>query len=57
LLTIHKRIANKRRCPCGSGNRAGRCHNKKLNLWRTRLGRRFCKGVLNELLMQLAAGR
>jgi hypothetical protein len=26
-----KRIANKRPCPCGSGSRLGRCHNKRVN--------------------------
>jgi hypothetical protein len=26
-----KRIANKRPCPCGSGSRLGRCHNRRVN--------------------------
>ena len=26
-----KRIANKRPCPCGSGTRLGRCHNRRVN--------------------------
>jgi hypothetical protein len=26
-----KRIANKRPCPCGSGMRLGRCHNRRVN--------------------------
>lgn len=31
LLGMKKRIANKRHCPCGSGRRVGRCHNRHLN--------------------------
>jgi hypothetical protein len=30
LLSLRKRIANKKRCPCGKG-RLGRCHNRQLN--------------------------
>jgi hypothetical protein len=29
-----KRIANKRPCPCGSGTRLGRCHNRRVNSFR-----------------------
>ena len=29
-----KRIANKRSCPCGSGMRLGRCHNRRVNALR-----------------------
>jgi SEC-C motif len=32
-----KRIANKRPCPCGSGIRLGRCHNRKVNALRGKL--------------------
>ena len=31
LLSVKKRIANKRPCPCGSGRRVGRCHHRFLN--------------------------
>jgi len=29
-----KRVANKRSCPCGSGTRLGRCHNRRVNTLR-----------------------
>lgn len=32
-----KRIANKRSCPCGSGMRLGRCHNRRVNALRLAL--------------------
>lgn len=35
LLGMKKRIANKHPCPCGSGRRLGRCHNRVLNPLRT----------------------
>lgn len=41
LISMKKRQANKRSCPCGSGLRAGRCHNRKLNMLRDKLGRRW----------------
>ena len=41
LLALKKRIANKRPCPCGSGRRLGRCHNRMLNRWRNRHGRQW----------------
>ncbi len=33
-LSQKKRIANKRPCPCGSGMRLGRCHNRRVNALR-----------------------
>lgn len=40
LLAATKRgRANKRQCPCGSGRRLGRCHNRKVNALRKRVGR------------------
>lgn len=39
LLAKKKREANKLPCPCGSGMRLGRCHNRKLNTLREKLGR------------------
>jgi hypothetical protein len=41
LASLKKRIANKYPCPCGSGRRLGKCHNRKVNLYRTKLGRRW----------------
>jgi hypothetical protein len=39
LATTKKRHANRRPCPCGSGRRLGRCHNRKVNALRKRVGR------------------
>jgi hypothetical protein len=39
LATMKRRRANKRPCPCGSGRRLGRCHNRKVNILRDRVGR------------------
>jgi len=45
-LTLRKRIANKMPCPCGTGLRVGRCHNRRLNLLREKLGRRYFSALL-----------
>ena len=34
-----RRRANKQPCPCGSGRRLGRCHNRRVNALRKRVGR------------------
>lgn len=39
LAGMKKRDANKRRCPCGSGRRLGKCHNRPVNRLRSQLGR------------------
>jgi len=39
LAGMKKRDANKHRCPCGSGRRLGKCHNRQVNRLRSRLGR------------------
>lgn len=41
LLSMKRRQANRRSCPCGSGLRLGRCHNRKVNALRSKLGRRW----------------
>lgn len=41
LSSLKKRVANKAGCPCGSGKRLGRCHNRILNRYRDQLGRRW----------------
>jgi hypothetical protein len=46
LLVLKKRHANKLPCPCGTGFRLGRCHNRKLNKLRDRLGRRWFASLL-----------
>jgi hypothetical protein len=39
LAGMKKREANTRPCPCGSGRRLGRCHNRSVNGQRRRMGR------------------
>ena len=39
FATMKRRRANKQPCPCGSGRRLGRCHNRKVNMLRERVGR------------------
>ncbi len=41
LAAQKKRIANKQPCPCGSGLRLGRCHNRSVNYLRDQLGRNW----------------
>lgn len=41
LASLKRRIANKYRCPCGSGSRLGRCHNRRVNRLRSELGRHW----------------
>ena len=31
LLSLKRRVANKRPCPCSSGRRLGKCHNRQAN--------------------------
>jgi hypothetical protein len=39
LAGMKKRTANKYPCPCGSGKRLGRCHNRRVNHLRKSVGR------------------
>ena len=39
LASAKRRRANKQPCPCGSGRRLGRCHSRKVNALRKRVGR------------------
>jgi hypothetical protein len=44
LASMKKREANRESCPCRSGLRVGRCHNRIVNDFRRRLGRTwFCE--------------
>ena len=47
LLSIKKRRANKLPCPCGTGMRVGKCHNRKLNTLRDKLGRKWFSSLLH----------
>jgi hypothetical protein len=42
LAAMRRRVANKRPCPCGSGRRLGRCHNRSINHARALMGRAVC---------------
>jgi hypothetical protein len=57
LLGMRKRHANKERCPCGSGDRVGRCHHRQLNRLRKRLGRYWFRIVEQQLLNEAPAGK
>ena len=39
LAAAKRRRANKQPCPCGSGRRLGRCHSRRVNALRKRVGR------------------
>jgi hypothetical protein len=41
LTAMRRRQANKQPCPCGSLRRLGRCHNRRVNDLRNRLGRNW----------------
>ena len=47
LLAMKKRKANKLPCPCGTGRRLGRCHSRKVNTLRGKLGRRWFSSLLH----------
>jgi hypothetical protein len=44
LTGMKKREANKYPCPCESGRRLGKCHNREVNRLRTQLGRAWLRG-------------
>lgn len=43
LAGMKRPPANKRPCPCGSGRRLGKCHNRNANVLRKQLGRPWCR--------------
>jgi hypothetical protein len=49
LAGKRKRIANKLACPCGSGRRLGRCHNRMLNRLRNNASRSWYRGSVEYL--------
>jgi hypothetical protein len=57
LLGMRKRHANKEVCPCGSGDRVGRCHHRLLNRLRKRLGRYWFRIVEQQLLNESLAAK
>lgn len=49
LAGLSRRMANRQTCPCGSKRRTGRCHNRQINAFRRKMGRR-CSGDIHEAL-------
>jgi len=49
LTAMKKRLANRQRCPCGSQRRLGRCHHRRINAIRDRLGRSWFRILYYEL--------
>lgn len=41
LASMKKRTANKQACPCNSGRRLGKCHNRTVNSYRASRGRKW----------------
>lgn len=56
LASLKKRNANKLPCPCQSGRRLGKCHNRIVNTLRRRLGRRWFREEYARILKFLPAG-
>jgi len=50
LTSVRKRDANKKRCPCGSKRRLGRCHNRRVNHLRRIFGRRWFRDEYQQVL-------
>jgi hypothetical protein len=55
LASMKKREANKESCPCRSGQRVGRCHNRIVNDFRKRLGRTWFREEYASLLHALGS--
>jgi hypothetical protein len=53
LSSLHKRVANKRPCPCNSKRRLGRCHNRIVNQNRRAYGRKWFASEHNKALALL----
>lgn len=57
LASLKRRVSNKRRCPCHSGIRLGRCHAAAVHEARCRLGRFVCRAEWNLLVAQRCTQR
>lgn len=55
LASLKRRHANKRRCPCRSGLRLGRCHANAVHQARRRLGRLVCRAESRRLVAEKEA--
>lgn len=56
LAATTRRSANRQLCPCGSGRRLGRCHNRKVNALRKRVGRSVLASETRTIGMALPDG-
>lgn len=54
LASLKKRNANKLPCPCGSGRRLGKCHNRIVNAHRRTLGRTWFVAEYDRIDRQLS---
>jgi hypothetical protein len=55
LAAQHRRVSNKRPCPCDSGRRVGRCHRAQIHRMRDRLGRAWFQREVRQLRIQRCA--
>lgn len=53
LAAMKKRSANKHPCPCGSGRRLGKCHNRIVNAHRQKVGRTWFRAEYERVLKLL----
>jgi hypothetical protein len=53
LAAVKRRRANKQLCPCGSGRRLGRCHSRRVNGLRKRVGRTVLSSEMSSIAMAL----
>lgn len=53
LAATKRRRANKHPCPCGSGRPLGRCHNRRVNALRERVGRTVLAAEMRTIALAL----
>lgn len=51
LAATKRRRANKQPCPCGSGRRLGRCHGRRVNALRKRVGRAVLASEMKTIVL------
>ena len=51
LAATKRRRANKQLCPCGRGRRLGRCHNRRVNALRERVGREILASEMRTIAL------
>jgi hypothetical protein len=53
LAAMKRRLANKQQCACSSGQRLGRCHNRRINALRERVGRAVLASEMRMIALAL----